>query len=194
METKRYSIPEEIKNITLEQFDQPLSINLQGQGKIYYSIVINGIRKDGKIKIEDKNLRIRREFFDRFGRPAGTDKIKQNSLLVLKLTLQSDVEDLENVAITDLLPAGFEIENPRLSENTQYEFTKDADKPLYFDIRDDRINYYLNFTDESKTKTFYYLVRAVTKGDFNYAPVAAEAMYDENYYSASGGGIIHIVE
>ncbi len=182
------------QKFTLEQFDQPLSINLQGQGKIYYSIVINGIRKDGKIKIEDKNLRIRREFFDRFGRPAGTDNIKQNSLLVLKLTLQSDVEDLENVAITDLLPAGFEIENPRLSENTQYEFTKDADKPLYFDIRDDRINYYLNFTDESKTKTFYYLVRAVTKGDFNYAPVAAEAMYDENYYSASGGGIIHIVE
>jgi uncharacterized protein YfaS (alpha-2-macroglobulin family) len=32
------------------------------------------------------------------------------------------------------------------------------------------------------------MVRAVTAGTFRYAPVVAEAMYDGNYYSASGAG------
>ncbi len=37
---------------------------------------------------------------------------------------------------------------------------------------------------------FYYTVRAVTLGTFRYAPIVAEAMYDGNYYSASGQAIV----
>jgi hypothetical protein len=182
------------KKIPIEDFNGKITLSLQGEGKIYYSIVQEGIRKDGKIRIEDKNLRMRRQFFDRFGNPASLDGIKQNALLIVKLTLQSDVADVENVAISDLLPAGFEIENPRLTENSQYAFTKNASTPVYVDIRDDRINYYANFEDESREKIFYYLVRAVTRGEFNYAPIVGEAMYNGDYYSASGGGKVRITE
>jgi hypothetical protein len=181
------------KKIPIDQFGGNVTISLQGEGRIYYSIVQEGIRKDGKVRIEDKNLRVRRQFFDRLGNAASLDGIKQNSLLIVKLTVQSDINDLENVAISDLLPAGFEIENPRLAENSQYSFTSDADQPVYVDIRDDRINYYTNFEND-REKKFYYLVRAVTRGEFNYAPVVGEAMYDADYYSASGGGKVRIGE
>ncbi|MGA3286048.1 MAG: alpha-2-macroglobulin [Bacteroidota bacterium] len=181
------------KKISIDQFGGNVTISLQGEGRIYYSIVQEGIRKDGKVRIEDKNLRMRRQFFDRLGNAASLDGIKQNSLLIVKLTIQSDINDLENVAISDLLPAGFEIENPRLAENSQYSFTADADQPVYVDIRDDRINYYTNFEND-REKKFYYLVRAVTRGEFNYAPVVGEAMYDADYYSASGGGKVRIGE
>ncbi len=87
----------------------------------------------------------------------------------MKITLTTDVDQLENVAITDLLPAGFEIENPRLVETSQYEFIKDESTPDYVDIRDDRINYYTNF-DGTRERKFFYLVRAVSKGEFQYAP------------------------
>jgi uncharacterized protein YfaS (alpha-2-macroglobulin family) len=180
--------------IPIEDFGGKVIIALQGEGKIYYSIVQEGIRKDGKMRIEDKNLRMRRQFFDRLGNPASLDGIKQNTLLIVKLTLESDVADVENVAISDLLPAGFEIENPRLTENSQYAFTKNASTPVYVDIRDDRINYYANFEDEGRVKIFYYLVRAVTRGEFNYAPIVGEAMYNGDYYSASGGGKVRITE
>jgi uncharacterized protein YfaS (alpha-2-macroglobulin family) len=39
---------------------------------------------------------------------------------------------------------------------------------------------------------FYYAVRAVTQGTFQYAPVVAEAMYNAEYYSASGGGTLRV--
>jgi len=152
-----------------------------------------GIRKDGKMRIEDKNLKVWREFYDRYGNLISLNGIKQNSLVIVKLSIQSDVDELENIAITDLLPAGFEIENPRLTENTQYKFIKSNDTPAYIDIRDDRINYYVNFYRERR-QTFYYLMRAVTQGEFVYAPVVAEAMYDGDYYSASGGGKIKVAE
>jgi len=50
---------------------------------------------------------------------------------------------------------------------------------------ENRINFYTNFGYNNTQKNFYYLVRAVTKGEFQYAPITAEAMYDGNYYSGS---------
>lgn len=181
------------KRIPIEKFDGKVTIALQGEGRIYYSVIQEGIRKDGHISIDDKNLKVRRQFFDRYGNIVGLDGIKQNSLVIVRITVQSDISNVENIAISDLLPAGFEIENPRLTENSQYQFTQDASKPVYVDIRDDRINYYTNFGYKREQK-FYYLVRAVTRGEFNYAPIVGEAMYDGDYYSASGGGKVKVIE
>jgi hypothetical protein len=103
------------------------------------------------------------------------------------------VDNISNVAVTDLLPAGFEIENPRLTETTNYSFITNASTPEYMDIRDDRMNIYTSFSG-SRTRTFYYMVRAVSAGVHQYSPVVAEAMYNADYYSASGGGKVRIVK
>jgi uncharacterized protein YfaS (alpha-2-macroglobulin family) len=137
-------------------------------------------------------LRIRREFFSRNGSQVDLNSIKQNEMIIVRLTLSSSVDRLENIAISDLLPAGFEIENPRLTETTQYDFIKNPTQPDYMDIRDDRINIYTGILGGTRQQTFYYMVRAITPGVFQYAPVVAEAMYDAEYYSASGQGIARI--
>src|SRR5262249_23556997 len=138
------------------------------------------------------NLKVRREYFDRFGAPVNIGAVKQNDLLIVKLTLSSSVNLLENVAITDLLPGGFEIENPRITETTNYAFITNASAPEYLDIRDDRMNIYTSFRGGNRLQYFYYMVRAVTAGSFQLAPVVAEAMYNGEYYSASGQGKVRI--
>lgn len=176
----------------VEPFGKKVTLAMKGDGRAYYSIVTEGIRKDGKMRIEDKGLRIRREYLDRSGAELSLASVKQNDLLVVRLTLNASVDHLENVAISDLLPAGFEIENPRLTETTAYSFIKNPSVPEYLDIRDDRINIYTNITRGGRVKTFYYLVRAVTPGIFQHAPVVAEAMYNAEYYSAHGQGIVRV--
>jgi alpha-2-macroglobulin len=176
----------------LEPYGKTVSIDMQGQGRVYYSLVVEGIRSDGAVRIEDKSLQVRREFFDRNGSPVNAASVRQNDLLIVRLTLNSSVDKLENVAVTDLLPAGLEIENPRVTETTNYPFIKNPTQPEYMDIRDDRINLYTSFRGGSRQQQFYYLVRAVTLGSFQYAPVTAEAMYDANYYSASGQGKMRV--
>jgi uncharacterized protein YfaS (alpha-2-macroglobulin family) len=177
----------------IDPFGKTVTISTRGEGRVYYSIVTNGIRTDGKVAIEDKNLKIRREFFDRNGSPVALSSVKQNDLLIVKLTLNSSVNQLENIAITDLLPAGFEIENPRITETTNYAFIKEAATPEYLDIRDDRLNIYTSFRGALRPQYFYYMVRAVTAGTYQYAPVVAEAMYNADYYSASGQGKLKVV-
>lgn len=189
---KKYSYRGGNQKIDLEPFGKNVTVTMKGAGRIYYSLVTEGIRADGAVKIEDKNLQVRRELLDRNGTPVNPGGIRQNDLIVVRITLTSSVNDLENVAITDLLPGGFELENPRITEATNYAFIRNPASPDYMDIRDDRINLYTAFRGGQRQLQFYYAVRAVTQGNFQYAPVVAEAMYNAEYRSASGGGRLRV--
>jgi hypothetical protein len=95
-----------------------------------------------------------------------------------------------NVAITDLLPAGFEIENARLTEIPQIDWIKNAAQPEYKDVRDDRMN--LIVTAKPAIQKYYYLTRAVSLGTFNVGAVGADAMYRGEYHSYNGARVIMI--
>jgi len=183
---KQYTYKGGNQKIDIDPFGKKVTISMKGTGRVYYSLVVEGIRLDQGTKIEDKNLHVRREYFDRNGNPVDLQSVRQNDLLIVRLTLNSSVDRLDNVAVSDLLPGGFEIENPRITETTNYPFIRNAAHAEYIDIRDDRINIYTSFRGGSRQQLFYYLVRAVSPGRFEHAPVVAEAMYDANYYSAWG--------
>ena len=94
--------------------------------------------------------------------------------------------------ITDLLPAGFEIENPRTKEIPGMDWIKDASSPEALDIRDDRIHFFVDLNE--KKQTYYYAVRAVTPGIFKLGPVNADAMYNGEYHSYHGGGTVQVIQ
>jgi uncharacterized protein YfaS (alpha-2-macroglobulin family) len=189
---RSYSYKGGNQRFDIEPFGKTIVITARGEGRLYYSIIVNGIRADGKVAVEDRNLKIRRDYFDRNGTPASLASVKQNDLLVVRLTLTPSVELLENIAITDLLPAGFEIENPRITETTNYSFIKNPSTPEFLDIRDDRVNLYTSFRGDMSPQRFFYMVRAVTAGTYRLAPVAAEAMYNGDYYSGYGQGVVKV--
>ncbi|MDX2414610.1 MAG: hypothetical protein QNK33_05425, partial [Bacteroidales bacterium] len=70
------------------------------------------------------------------------------------------------------------------------EWIKDKSHPEYMDIRDDRISYFTEVT--RNTKNFYYMVRVVSKGNYKMGPVGADAMYDGQYHSYSGGRMVNV--
>ncbi len=167
-----------------------ISISTKGKGSVYYFLESEGLSKTGKIVEEDKLLQVRREFFTRDGQQISNKTFKQNQLIVVKITLNSaNNVPIKNVVITDILPAGLEIENPRIAPERELIWAKDQSQPEHFDIRDDRINYFVN---AGGTKTFYYLARAVSKGKFVLGPVSADAMYNANYRSYNGAGVISV--
>ncbi|MBC3784870.1 alpha-2-macroglobulin family protein [Spirosoma utsteinense] len=168
----------------------PLLLNAKGSGNIYYFAQSEGVPMQGKIPETDAGLQIRRQYLNRDGKPiAGT--VRQNDLVIVKVTLTSQTGlNIENVVITDLLPAGLEVENPRLSEQRDMPWIKATTTPDHFDLRDDRINFYTNA--DSNPRTFYYLARATTKGRFIIGPISADAMYNGEYRSYSGAGTLLI--
>jgi hypothetical protein len=160
-----------------------------GKGALYWFAQSEGLRATGSYVEEDVNLRVRKQFLNRNGQVINT--FKQNDLVVVKITLSSTSgAPVENVVVTDLLPAAFEVENPRLTEPRDMPWIKNVTTPDHFDIRDDRINYYTTANDTEKT--FYYMVRVISRGTFTLGPVSADAMYSADYRSYSGGGKVKV--
>jgi alpha-2-macroglobulin len=168
-----------------------IEIKTSGTGNLYYFWEAQGLPNNGDVKEEDSYLTIRKAFFDRKGNPITDLTFKQNDLIVVRLTLHTiDQSTVSNVVITDILPAGFEIENPRLSEQSEIPWIKSSAVPEHFDIRDDRINLYT--AADRKPQQFYYIVRAVSKGQFKMGPASADAMYNGEYHSYSGAASVTV--
>ncbi|MDJ1468120.1 alpha-2-macroglobulin family protein [Xanthocytophaga flava] len=172
--------------------NQTISISPNGSGSLYYFWQAEGLTRSSTVKEEDSFLQVRKTFYDRFGNPISGNSFKQNDMVVIKITLATtDGSTVPNVVITDMLPAGFEIENPRISEVPSMNWAKDVTNPDYSDIRDDRINLFATAT--SYPRNYYYVVRAVSTGTFRMGPVQADAMYNGEYHSVNGAGQIKVV-
>ena len=170
-----------------------VEIVTKGSGKLYYFWQAEGVSSSGAYREEDSYLKVRKRFYDRSGKPLNGNTFKQNELIIVGITLERSFNTaIENVVITDLLPAGFEIENPRTKEIPGMDWIKDGLTPDALDMRDDRIHFFVN-ADQNK-KTYYYAVRAVSPGTYKMGPVNADAMYNGEYHSYHGAGTVRVVQ
>ncbi|MET0300191.1 MAG: MG2 domain-containing protein, partial [Flavitalea sp.] len=166
-----------------------IQIATKGEGRLYYYWQAEGISASGSFVEEDNYLKVRRRFYDRYGNAISGNKFKQNDLVIVELALEKSYsESIENIVITDLLPAGFEIENPRTKEIPGMEWIKNSSSPTSLDVRDDRINLFVDLYNNRQV--YYYAVRAVSPGVYRLGPVSADAMYNGEYHSYNGGGAI----
>ncbi len=165
-----------------------VKIKSSGNGKLYYFWEMEGLTADGSFTQEDSYLKVRKTFLDRNGKPVkNLNQVKLNDLIVVRISLVNlQRNEVENIVISDLLPAGIEIENPRIAAMPELSWIKDSSVPEHMDIRDDRIHYFTSISSEPKN--FYYLARAVSTGQFIMGPVSADAMYDGSYHSYHGAG------
>jgi uncharacterized protein YfaS (alpha-2-macroglobulin family) len=170
-----------------------VTLKSSGKGEVYYFWNSEGIKINEKVKEEDSNLRIRREYYNYKTKALITDNnFRQGDLIICKISLYGLSRSAENIVITDMVPAGFEIENPRLNPKAEVDWKTDSPINVqYMDIRDDRI---LLFTRlyENKKSEFYYLLRAVNQGTYQLPVIGAEAMYDREYHSFNGSGVVNI--
>lgn len=170
-----------------------IDIISKGDGRLYYFWQSEGISVNGDYKEEDNFIKVRKRFFDRNGKAIAGNTFKQNDLVIVQLTLENAYSNsVENIVITDMLPAGFEIENPRTKEIPGMDWIKDAALPTALDVRDDRINLFVDLN--SNRQTYYYAVRAVSPGIYRMGPVSADAMYNGEYHSYNGAGVIKVVQ
>lgn len=161
----------------------------EGPGLLYYSFESEGVPADTaeyykKLESRNRGMKVTREWLDDKGKPLDPATIKQNDLVVARITLEPNGHAYDNIVIEDLLPAGLEVENPNLDTAQSLPWlTSKFDWCARRDIRDDRV---LLFTRPvSGTSEFCYLARAVTPGKFTVPPVSAECMYDPEIRSVT---------
>jgi uncharacterized protein YfaS (alpha-2-macroglobulin family) len=148
-------------------------------------------------------ITLRRRYLDEHGKPLRDDTVHSGDLVKVALTIDA-ASELENVVIEDLLPAGLEIENPRLvsqspaaalakSSKRANDDQDDTFQPRRLDMRDDRL-ILMGDLPAGRSLTYTYAARAVAPGAFVVPPVRAECMYDIGTAAISGGGrVLHVV-
>ncbi|MBK7105491.1 MAG: alpha-2-macroglobulin family protein [Ignavibacteriae bacterium] len=171
-----------------------INLNAKGEGKVYYFWNTEGISTKPDVKIIDSQMKVRRTYYNyRTKNEITNNKFIQGDLIVCKISLTGGQRSAENIVISDLIPAGFENENPRLSTSTNLNWqNKNSMNVQYMDVRDDRLILFTNLKANT-TNDFYYMLRVVNKGEYQLPVIGAEAMYDRDYHSFHGDGKI-IVE
>ena len=169
-----------------------VQLSVKGEGSCYYYWSAFGIQRDSFIEEYERELQVRRRYFNKDGEErSGT--FVHGELLIAEVNVKSLTANLENVVVVDMLPTGFEIENPRLESRAGIPWLKTQDfKPDYIDIRDDRLIFFGTFPRQRERK-FYYALRAVTRGEFTLPPIVAEAMYDTTKSAVTGSTRIAVV-
>ena len=145
----------------------------------------------------DHGLSVRRRLLDERGNalPAGA-AVHSGDLIQVELSISSDTA-LDNLVVEDLLPAGVEIENPRLNTSAaQAAERPDKDGSVFqdarVDMRDDRL-VVMGRLNRPGTGTYVYTVRAITPGTFVLPPVRGECMYDIGINSISQSARLQVL-
>lgn len=152
----------------------------------------------------------------------GASEVKQNDRFVIVVKVEAK-EEGGRILLVDRLPAGFEIENPRLVEGGDIkglDWLKTSAKPEHTEFRDDRFVAAFNFSggntahgnEESGgngtasgdtarkaadgapvTATVAYIVRAVTPGTFVHPAATVEDMYRPERYARTAAGKLTVI-
>jgi uncharacterized protein YfaS (alpha-2-macroglobulin family) len=170
-----------------------VTLKASGKGEVYYFWSAEGIRGQGDVAENDAGMRVRRDWYDyRTRKSLSPSELRQGQLVVCKISVSGEGRSVDNVVVTDILPAGCEIENARLRASTELNWT--VTDPLsveYMDVRDDRLILFTSLAC-SGTKEFLYLMRVVNEGVFALPPIAAEAMYDPSFHSYHGAARVRV--
>jgi len=148
-----------------------------GAADLFVNVTTRGIPEKPDLAAMKEGIGVGREFWLPQGtRHTGTTFSHTRSYVV-KLNIDCE-RSAKNLIVADLLPAGFEIVNPRLDVDAvpKAGFPGGV-TPTHLEIRDDRLVVVFSELREG-VHHFYYVVQAVTPGKFDYPAVQAECMYD----------------
>lgn len=170
-----------------------VTVQNNGPGKLYLAAHFEGVSATPEDAL-DQGVAIRREFLDLAGGEIDPAERTQGEMIVVRLTVDTRGRLLDQLVIEDLLPAGWEIENPNLTTSQQLPWLKEWKKkegPGHRDMRDDRM---LVFTGAIRGEAVYhYAVRLVTPGTYVLPPVVVAGMYESEIRGVAAGGEVIVV-
>lgn len=110
-------------------------------------------------------------------------------LMVVKVRNET-YTTVDNLALTQMVPSGWEIRNTRLFE-AKYGIKESAFE--YRDFRDDRVNTYFSL-QRGETRTFVAVMNAAYAGEFFQPSIWCEAMYTPDCYARIPGTSVKVFQ
>lgn len=178
------------------------SLRFQGPANmpLYYALAETGFDQQLPAQAKQQGLEIQRSYLNAQGQVV--DKVKLGEELSVLIRMRAiDHDAVSNLAIQDLLPAGFEV----VLQDKKAANNNNADPSLiwqdrlstggqwqseYTDVREDRVLLY--GTVSNSMAEYHYKIKAISAGVFTVPPIYAQAMYEPNIQAYSAAGVINV--
>jgi uncharacterized protein YfaS (alpha-2-macroglobulin family) len=190
----------------------PLTITNTSDRKLYATVSVRAVPRSGEEDASANGLSLGVEYSDADGNPLDPRHVQQGSDLIAQLTVKNvSKRQLDNLALSQLVPAGWEIRNDRLEGvDTQGERTA-GKQPRgqfgwvpaqwrnqamrtaeYVDIRDDRVQRFFSLAP-GESIFFETRLNAAYLGKFYLPGATIEAMYEATQHARVKGQWVEVV-
>lgn len=175
------------KEIATSPKSGTVSVKNKGKGALSVDLITRTQLLNDTLPAIADNIRLDVKYTDMAGSPISVEDIRQGTDFMSAVTLSniSGTSDYSNLALTHIIPSGWEIYNERMivpevsssSTNEANAPESSAGKYTYKDIRDDRVLTYFDLR-RGESKTFTVRLQATYAGNFILPAIQCEAMYD----------------
>lgn len=139
---------------------------------------------------------IERTYYTLDGEPVNISEAQQNARYVVVLHVTETNAWPSRIVMTDLLPAGLQIDNPSLVDSAQltnFDWIGEQ-TAAHTEFHNDRFVAAFNRTsDDNREINVAYIVRAVTPGVYDHPAATVEDMYRPEYSARTATGKMEVV-
>jgi len=151
----------------------------------WYQTIEKGFAEELPAEADGKHIEIRRELVDMDGQALAHGKLGET--IIARLTIRNLTKtELPNLAITEMLPGGFEFAPPGEADSLRPGLATRQGTD-YIDVREDRALIYLGLRPEGSL-TLQYAMRPTCAGTYIVPPPYAEDMYEAKVRANGAGG------
>jgi uncharacterized protein YfaS (alpha-2-macroglobulin family) len=175
-----------------ELTEYSLKVDNKSDGVLFARIINTGTPARGGETDEANNLQMIVSYTDVDGNAIDPTRLQQGTEFVAEVNVKHPgiKNTYENLALSQVFPSGWEINNLRLAGDEDFLKTGLFQ---YQDIRDDRVFTYFNL-NPGQEKTFRVLLTASYAGDYYLPGVTCETMYDPGIYARKKGQVVSVVK
>ena len=142
-----------------------------------------------------EGFNIERAYYTLDGQEANITSINQNERFVVVLKIDDLQQWQSRLLVTDLLPAGLELDNPGLVSSADLGNFPwlESTQAAHLEFRDDRfVAAFDRSAGEKKQIVLAYVVRAVTPGLYTHPAATVEDMYRPQYAARTATGMMEV--
>ncbi len=179
-----------LRNLSPEASNR-LVIENESDKPVFVTFTEQGVPQTGDMTVTEKNMAMKVDYIDMEQKSVDISSMTQGTAFMMAVTVTNTTfRQLSNLALTSMVPSGWEIQNTRLFEAGLALKEGSYD---YRDFRDDRVCTYFSLKP-GETKRFFVLLTASYRGTYSMPAIVCEAMYDEGVTARRPGREVTVRE
>ncbi len=173
--------------LTIKNQQSTASIENNGTGSLFARQINSSVSLDVVKEKIMSGLSMEIRYYNDQGKAINIHQLKQGTDVISEITVKNTgvTGTYQELALSYLVPSGFEIINERLTGNATLPQAE------YVDIRDDRFYVYFSL-EQGQSKTFKFRSNAAFRGEYLLPAINCSAMYDNSIQAILPGGITRI--